>query len=161
MCDCNEGICLPKGPKGDPGATGATGAIGATGPAGPTGSAGPSEYYATVTGIDHTWGLVENTLPNSYTLVGPSNTYIIQAALKTTMESGCEGTLRLYVNGALVESVNELRYTTSNASDEIQSPISFIWRGNINNGDLIEFRTIRIGAPILNIESYQWVITNG
>ena len=151
---CVNGCCNTKGcsniksipgPQGIQGIQGEQGEAGRDGIDGLPGAAGglQFEYYFN-SPLDLVWQNIETVQPElNHTIVGPNGNYQIHLNL-TTNQSGptMDGELRLYVGGALVQS---LQLDDNNLDASYQSNVLF-WRGSANNGDDVEVRHFALGG---------------
>ena len=157
-----KGAIGDDGPPGPPGATGSTGPIGPQGIAGPIGPAGSVDFeFFDAQAIDHSWlDAAESVIAGmSHIIAGASGEYAVWITVNTGRVADSQGDLRLYVDGVKVdEMIDAAKFQANEVSpDDIRSPLSFIWKGPMDNGDVVEFRCEKTGAPAINTDHYQWL----
>jgi len=152
-----QGIQGIQGVQGDPGLNGANGAPGLNGTNGTNGTNGVDgvvyEHYGVV--AEHSWGLVEAAIGGAMThaIVGASGNYQVHVNLNNYMiNTGVAANLAhfmLYINGIMVLSKNVVAPNETDGTHEKDA--SLLWRGAINQGQIVEVRTLSYAESVINV----------
>ena len=164
-CNCgNSRCCTPKrgerGLQGKDGARGADGSVGPQGDVGPQGPAGQGvsgalvfNYFATGA-LDSAWPFVLTPLPGVNHTVAIDGDYQVHLTLLNRfiiVNPNVAKSLGLYINGNPVVVKNDL-LSTIEKDGVFTREVTFLWRGTLVNGDVIDVRVMTsIGVDVTSV----------
>ena len=133
-CSNIKSIPGPQGEQGEQGIQGVPGINGIDGLPGVGGGLQFEHFFNSV--IDTTWTGVETVQPEFNRIIGGiSGMYQISLNVVVNLLDNSDGEIRLFVNGAPVQSLIVLNVVSSGHRSYVM-----FWRGSINNGDLVELK---------------------
>ena len=167
-CKCKDSRCCVsqkgerglRGPAGPPGPEGPAGATGAAGQDGADGGAGIVGEYNNHHLLDASWPLVEAPLPLLTYTIQEDGIYQIFANVLTTYDitnANVPISIKFCRNGFGVR--NKIPVVPSETSGVYTREISFLFRGLLTQGDLIDIRT-STSLGINAVTSYGEIIIN-
>jgi len=164
-CNCgNSRCCTPqrgeRGLRGNDGARGPAGDIGPQGDVGPTGPAGVGaagavvfNFFAT-SSLDSAWPLVLTPLPMVNHTVAIDGNYQVHLTLMNRfiiVNPNVTKSLGLYINGNPVVVKTDL-LSTIEKDGVFTREVTFLWRGALVNGDVIDVRVMTsVGVDVTSV----------
>lgn len=141
--DCS-GQCVPVGPRGLTGATGATGATGPTGPQGDPGADGLIYTNLVDVSPDYVFTSSEALITGATYTFTAGGVYQIHISAQVDLRAGTptDDTIINWYLDSSEKQTKTLINSVSSTSTNINSFPSFVWRGTVTNGQVLQVRGI-------------------